>query len=580
LTPGAKGKVDIIERLRIKIGARFPVISIGSHEESRTLVSIRSIAQAKEKGVWTWSLSDGLQQIIGEAKRRTKCPNCNTIAEYEVKNRHDEFKCSHCGDVLPDEGSWVFDKTVIEPENYQEPTAALRLIRRWPGKKPVLFVFLGLGQTFVDPAGHIGNVMIARLLKDISNEFPVTAPWHTLVLIDPDVVCPPSLSKEIAVIDWPLPDAKESDQIIDQMSKAGKVKADLSNGTKEKLVRALAGLTYTEQVSVLSEAVVSTNRLDGSAHEFVLSQKAEMIRKSGFMNIMRPASLADAGGLDLVKRARQIALATFTEKAANFGVDRAKQFLFVGLPGSGKSLASAFFAGEDMTLVDVNMGDLKGKYVGDTERNTTRFFQIVVGVAPVCVRMDEFEKIFGNVQNFEGDSGATKGQFGKLLTFMEENTAPVIIIATCNWPDQIAPEMIARFDDVFYFGEPDFQERIEILKIHIAKRKQNPEAFDLDVISKLTQGFVGRDLKRVVVKAMQRCMFEGGRALFHTDLLDYVKPGSPVRVRPLTEIMPARVKAIKDWGELHATSPASSRSALAPAKATETVEAGRKLEME
>ena len=565
------------EKLRIKIASRYPIISIGSHEEIRVLVAIRALARTKGKQVWTWSLSDGLNQVIGDAKCQVACM-CGAKVFLASEDLHRGAVCPDCKRQLPDTGPWVFDdKSQINPDDYQDPSAALRFIRHWPVETSTLFVFLGLGQIFIDPAGNVGNVMIARLLKDISNEFPTSE--NTLILVDPTIVCPASLANEIAVLDWPLPDAAESEQIIEQAAKAGKVVADLQNGTKEKLVRALAGMTFTEQVSVLSEAVVSTHKLDASAHTFVLAEKEQAIRKSGFMTIMRPSQVSDAGGLDLVKRARQIALSTFSQGAAAFGADRARQFLFAGLPGSGKSLAAGFFAGDEMTLADADMSDLKGKYVGDTEKNTRLFFQLLVSLAPICVRLDEFEKLFGGVQDFNGDSGATKGQFGKFLTFAEENTSPVLMICTANWPEQLPPEAISRFDEVFFFGEPTFGERVDILSIHLAKHGCFPEAYDLNRVASLAHGYVGRELKRVVVKATQRCWFEDKRPLTNDDLLDYVRPGSPVRVKPLTEIMPDRCRAIREWGEKHATSPASSQSALAPFASDDKAQAERKLEM-
>jgi len=69
----------------------------------------------------------------------------------------------------------------------------------------------------------------------------------------------------------------------------------------------------------------------------IAEAKAQMIRKSGFMEFWEPADIADVGGLENLKAYIRNRARGF--KPANGNLPKPKGILLVGIPGSGKSLA-------------------------------------------------------------------------------------------------------------------------------------------------------------------------------------------------------------------------------------------------
>jgi hypothetical protein len=72
--------------------------------------------------------------------------------------------------------------------------------------------------------------------------------------------------------------------------------------------------------------------------------------------------------------------------------------------------------------------------------------------------------------------------FGTLLTWMQEHTEPVFLIATANDIEALPPELLrkGRFDEIFFVDLPADDARRTIFAIHLKKRKRDPKQFDLD----------------------------------------------------------------------------------------------------
>jgi hypothetical protein len=59
---------------------------------------------------------------------------------------------------------------------------------------------------------------------------------------------------------------------------------------------------------------------------------------------------------------------------------------------------------------------------------------------------------------------------GTFLVWLQECQKPVFTIATSNQIQYLPPELISRFDETFFVNLPQFGERKDIFKIHIAKQ--------------------------------------------------------------------------------------------------------------
>ena len=98
-------------------------------------------------------------------------------------------------------------------------------------------------------------------------------------------------------------------------------------------------------------------------------------------------------------------------------------------------------------------------------REATR---LIDAFGKAVVWIDEVEKAFaGTRSSGETDAGTSAAMFGHFLTWMQESTSSVLVMATANNIAQLPPEFIraGRFDATFFVDLPTKSERIEIIKI-------------------------------------------------------------------------------------------------------------------
>src|SRR4029078_7022534 len=111
------------------------------------------------------------------------------------------------------------------------------------------------------------------------------------------------------------------------------------------------------------------------------------------------------------------------------------------------------------------------------------------------------EKGFASAASQSVDGGLSKRMFGTLLTWMQERTAPVFLIATANDIESLPPELLrkGRFDEIFFVDLPTTEARISIFRIHLKKRKRDPEEFDLPALAAAAEGYSGAEIEQAVI---------------------------------------------------------------------------------
>ena len=110
-------------------------------------------------------------------------------------------------------------------------------------------------------------------------------------------------------------------------------------------------------------------------------------------------------------------------------------------------------------------------------------------VAPSDLWIDEIEKGLGRVEG-AGDSGTSARIFATFLTWMQEKTKPVFVIATANDISKLPPELLrkGRFDEIFFVDLPTEIERKNIFKVHLKKRVEKAEiSEDIEINEELLE---------------------------------------------------------------------------------------------
>jgi SpoVK/Ycf46/Vps4 family AAA+-type ATPase len=167
----------------------------------------------------------------------------------------------------------------------------------------------------------------------------------------------------------------------------------------------------------------------------------------------------------------------------------------------------------------------------------------VENVAPAVLWLDEVEKAFGGVGNEGGGDGTLTRIFGSFLTWLQDQTKPIFVMATANSVTNLPPELLrrGRFDELFFINLPNYHERQQIFAIHLAKRGWKPANYDLTQLSERTEGYSGAEIEQVVISAMFDA-YTYGRKLTQQDLLD-----AQEQTVPLSVTMEEKIFELREW---------------------------------
>jgi SpoVK/Ycf46/Vps4 family AAA+-type ATPase len=210
------------------------------------------------------------------------------------------------------------------------PEAAIEWVIRQ--KDSSIFIFKDL-HPFID------SPPVTRWLRDAIASFKgmQKTVQKTIVLMSPTQQIPIELEKEVVVLDFPLPDLTELNQVLDQQLEQNRGRR-LTTEAREKLLKAALGLTRDEAEKVYRKAQVTKRQLTENEVDIVLSEKKQLIRRNGILEFIEEDETIDAvGGLEELKRWLKQRSNAFTERAREYGLPQPKGMLILGVPGCGKS---------------------------------------------------------------------------------------------------------------------------------------------------------------------------------------------------------------------------------------------------
>jgi len=153
---------------------------------------------------------------------------------------------------------------------------------------------------------------------------------------------------------------------------------------------------------------------------------------------------------------------------------------------------------------------------------------------------DEIEK---GLATSASDDGVSRRVLGALLTWMSERKSPVFLVATANSIEQLPPEFLrkGRFDEIFFVDLPQRSARAQAFAIHLQRRAQAPDSFDLDALAAASEGFSGAEIEQAVVAALYASHAES-HVLCQAALLHALRD-----TRPLSVIMAERIAWLRQW---------------------------------
>lgn len=361
---------------------------------------------------------------------------------------------------------------------------------------------------------------------------------HSLIILGCVLTLPPELEKEITVIEFKLPDREQLLTIATNIAKSAGV---VLNGGTDALLDAASGLTCMEAEDAMALAVIETKDLTPAV---VSRVKAETIRKNGILEIVeRIVSMEDIGGLENLKADLHAKRNLFTKAALDYGLDSPRGILVCGQAGTGKSLTSAatktIF---NLPLIRLEAGRIFGGTVGESERNWRTAFATVKAIAPAILWIDEADSLFtGAESSGKSDGGTTARVIKQVLQDMQFNGAGIFFVFTANDIDAFPDPLIDRLD-VWSVDLPNRTERAAIWSIHIAKRKRKPSDFSTDLFAVASEGFSGRQIEQVWLKAMTNAFNDGGREPTADDVLGVLGATVPTSKLMAEQIEKRRIR--------------------------------------
>ena len=242
------------------------------------------------------------------------------------------------------------------------------------------------------------------------------------------------------------------------------------------------------------------------------------------------------------------------QRYAEIGAKLPKGALLVGSPGTGKTLLARAVAGEaDVPFFSISGSDFVEMFVGMGASRVRDLFQQAAKVAPCIIFIDEIDAVGRSRDNRYGNNSEQEQTLNQLLSEIDgfEPSKGIVCLAATNRPEILDKALLrpGRFDRRIIVDRPNYQGRLDTLKVHTRKIKLS-EDVDLKKIAQATAGAVGADLANLVNEAALRAVRMGRKAVNQEDLLvsfETVIAGTEKKNTVLTE-MEKRLVAYHEVG--------------------------------
>lgn len=273
------------------------------------------------------------------------------------------------------------------------------------------------------------------------------------------------VSRYTSLITHSLPNHEQLRQLAIEVAGDELIK-ELDPAVLQASVEAAGGLTTMEAENAFALSVVRTRQLTPSV---IWDAKTQIITGGGLLTVHRGNDkLSDLGGLDQLKKLAKRALKRRNPDPKK----RAKGVLLLSPPGCGKSQFAKSLGDEvNRPTIILDIGALMGGIVGQTEANARRAFRTIDAMAPCIVLIDEIEKALAGADGGESsgrsDGGVSSRLLGTFLTWLNDHTSDVFVVATCNSSESLplALTRAERFDATYFVDLPTAAQRDEIWKI-------------------------------------------------------------------------------------------------------------------
>ena len=481
-----KFKKDFWNMLR----SRYPLFYLTTNEERRFIDFVTHFCKVRGYNCRVWDSYRGLSDLFSKE---------------EIAGTTQDLKANPFN---------ILEYIINEARTYQKKKTTIKE-QKEKGINGTIYILLDFFRFITD------NPDIERRFKTLVG---LNSPICT-ILTGPYYHSTDVLHNLMPVLDFPFANQDEIKHALYDVARgASKDIPGLLDETKEmeeQLINSVSGLTLVEAQTAFSKSLVDDHSWD---IPLILEEKKQIISKSGMLEYFdKPVSLNDVGGLKRLVKWIRLRKKSFSQEAAEYGLKKPRGLLSIGMPGCGKSLVCKAISSEwEMPLLRLDFGKLFGSLVGDSEKNAREAIKLAEAVAPSILWIDEIEKAISGVQSSgRSDGGTTSRVLSTFLTWMQEKTSSVFVVATANNHKTIPPEFLraGRFDEIFFVDLPNTEEREEIFEVLMRLRNIDTTNLNTPLLAEKSKNYSGAEIEKGIDNAMLAGFLDNKRVIGTDDII-------------------------------------------------------------
>ena len=384
--------------------------------------------------------------------------------------------------------------------------------------------------------------------------------YQPIIVISPVLNIPVEHEKLFTVLEFETPTKEEITRMVTGFARKIESKAAEkgyvvpTQQTIQECVNLAVGLTKNEIVSFMAKSLSKYNTLNA---DIFYEARINLINKTGLLELVNThISMDDMGGNHVFKEWIEDVKLSMTPEAQEFGVEKSKGYVGIGIPGTSKTLSAEMIATElNLPLLKFNVTKVMSSLVGKSEQNMETALNVVKACAPCVLLIDEVEKSLSGMQSSARTDGGTMARvIGGMLQFLSSDKSnDVFTVMTSNDMSQMPPELTrsGRLDTIWYFGLPTTEERKEIWRIHFGKTPIQVSEELLDYAAENSENLTGAEIKEAVKvsirKAYKRFMKDNNRQVTEEDVLSAIN-----EIVPVYNASKERIIALEKYAETRA----------------------------
>lgn len=402
---------------------------------------------------------------------------------------------------------------IIDTKTMQMHIALSEIQKNQSTEKRLIYVLLDIDHHIQET--QAANFQTIRKLKDIIlNIYRDYVHLKSIILVSSSLCLPSKLLRYSEVVYYDLPSDDDIEEKVKYLlSEYNSILSDdkkIQIKLEESIKMGLRGLTLFEVEQIVMASLKKKKKL---VIEEVNTYKKAILKKTDLLDAMETDVTFDQiGGLGRLKHWLDKRHDAWSEEAIKLKIPMAKGVIIIGITGCGKSLlAKAVGNTWGLPLISFTPSKIFSSRVGESENRLMKALKLIESVAPAVILIDEIEKQFAGSQSSTfSDAGTTARVIGSFLTWYQDCTAPIFIVATCNSIQYLPPELISRFDDKFFVPLPSSSDRATIYDIHLKNTGRDYKALGIDVIELAAKSpyFTGREIQQTVKAGLIEMWYE------------------------------------------------------------------------